>query len=265
MDRVCYAKTMNNLIRGDNMSIFKRKMEQVKQYFKIVATEKKPIVNQLLQEKQEEEKALYFSILCFLAGSTGEPNEKQITFLRRLISGANAGNSLYKYKSMAMELDIHSVREFVATFCNGDLKYYFYIDASVIMQLGETSKTDWELFSDILKVLNINHYDLEALDLIAKSIIMKSITLYEKARSIASGRVLNLSMYQYLYDFYAGKIIDTQSEIHIYSYDQSSVNLSKYAPFSSKQKVLIENISDVLRKNIEIYGGGGYNTYYPEL
>ncbi|MGN0421685.1 MAG: right-handed parallel beta-helix repeat-containing protein [Lachnospiraceae bacterium] len=235
------------------MSAFETQIDKVRKYFEEHKAECYPFENAILREKDEYIKSLYFRMLCTLIRYTGEASDMQVLYVRRLIAGSNAENEFQDYMKMALALDISDVEEFISIFREDSLRYYFCIDGAILLAVAEMEDKKYELLAELVEMLGITHEELEYLTTAAHAIIVQNSELFDEAKALIPDTMRSLSMFHYVRGFYAGAIVDTPEEIHIYSCDKSEVDLLQYGVLKNK-KVVIENISGVLKSNIYFKG-----------
>lgn len=235
------------------MSTYEKQIDKVRKYIEEHKAERYPFENVTLAEKDEFTKSLYLRMLCTLIRYTGEPNEMQVLYVRRLIAGIHAEQGFQEYMKMALELDTTDVDEFVTIFKEESLKYYFGIDGTILLSIAEGEEKQYELLAELVEMLGITREKLIYLTAVAKAIIAQSTEMFDDAKLILPDSVQNLSLYHYISGFYAGMIVDTPVECHIYSCNKANVDLSGYSYLSAK-RVIIENISATLQENIVFNG-----------
>ena len=230
------------------MSDYEKNIDKIRKYFEEHKAERYPFENALLSEKDEYVKSLYFRMLCTLTRYTGEPSEMQVLYIRRLIAGSHAENKFEDYMRMALDLDTEDIDEFISVFEEDDLKYYFCIDGAILLSVIEPHDKNYELLAELIELLGITQRELRHLTTVAKAVISQSVELFNEAQKLASETTRNLSLYHYVANFYAGVILSTPKELHIYSCHRTNVDLAQHSTFRSK-KVIIENISSALKFN----------------
>lgn len=227
------------------MSTFENQIDKIRNYFEDHKAERYPFENAALSEKDEYIKSLYFRILCAVIRYTGEPSEMQVLYVQRLIAGSHAENDFQGYMKMALDLDTNDIDEFISTFIEDDLKYYFCIDGTILLSVAETSDKNYELLAELIEMLGVNQAELTYLASAAKAIITQSTELFDETKALSPNSTKDLSLYHYVSGFYTGMIVDTPELCHIYSCSQQTLDISNYAVFKSK-RVIIENISTTL-------------------
>ena len=230
------------------MSDYEKNIDKIRKYFEEHKAERYPFENVFLREKDEYVKSLYFRMLCTLTRYTGEPSEMQVLYIRRLIAGSHAENKFEDYMRMALDLDTEDIDEFISVFEEDDLKYYFCIDGAILLSVIEPHDKNYELLAELIELLGITQRELRHLTTVAKAAISQSVELFNEAQKLASETTRNLSLYHYVANFYAGVILSTPKELHIYSCNRTNVDLAQHSTFRSK-KVIIENISSALKLN----------------
>lgn len=235
------------------MSTFENQIDKIRKYFEDHKAERYPFENAALSEKDEYIKSLYFRILCAVIRYTGEPSEMQVLYVQRLIAGSHAENDFQGYMKMALDLDTNDIDEFISTFIEDDLRYYFCVDGTILLSVAETSDKNYELLAELIEMLGISQAELTYLASAAKAIITQSTELFDEAKALSPSSTKNLSLYHYVSGFYAGRIVDTPELCHIYSHNHQTLDMSNYAMFKSK-RVIIENIATTLQQNLVFDG-----------
>ena len=92
-------------------------------------------------------------MLCSLIRYTGEPSKMQVLYVRRLMAGINAEAAFEDYMKMALDLDTTDVDEFIATYKQDDLKYYFCIDGMILLAVAENAEKSMNCWQNLLKCL----------------------------------------------------------------------------------------------------------------
>lgn len=221
------------------MSDYEKNIDKIRKYFEEHKAERYPFENALLSKKDEYVKSLYFRMLCTLTRYTGEPSEMQVLYIRRLIAGSKAENEFQDYMRMALDLDTKDIDEFISALKDDKLRFYFCVDGAIVLSIDNTSDKNFELFAELVEMLGICRDEVVYLATISKAIISRDVVMFDGAKDLATENVKALSMYQYIRDFYIGKIVDTEQEVHFYSYEKENVLLDRNV-FKNK-KVTIEN------------------------
>lgn len=235
------------------MSDYENHIDKIRKYFEEHKAERYPFENELLREKDEYVKSLYFRMLCTLIRYTGEPDEMQVLYIRRLIAGSHAENDFQDYMKMALDLDAEDIDEFVSVFKEDDLRYYFCIDGAIVLSVGKTTDKNYELFAELIELLGVCRDELTYLVSASKAILCLSSEQFDEAKAISPRSTKELSLYHYVMSFYAGMIVDTPEIRHIYSHNKMSVDLSKYSEYRAK-RIIIENVSISLKQDIAFEG-----------
>ena len=119
------------------MSTYDKRNEFIKKYFESIKVNQNLFQNLTLKTQNEYIKSLYFRMLCVLAQYTGNVNEMQTLYLKRLMDGCKAELDYIEYMRMAMSLNIKDIDGFVLGFKEDDLRYYFCIDGCILLVLGD--------------------------------------------------------------------------------------------------------------------------------
>lgn len=235
------------------MSDFEKNIDKIREYFEEHKAERYPFKNKRLSEKEEYVKALYFRMLCTLARYTGDANEMQVLYIRRLIAGAHAESKFEDYMKMALDLETKDIDDFVSVFREDALKYYFCIDGAILLSVMQEAEKNYALLAELIEMLGVTNKELQYLTTVAKATILQSSAVFDEARAYITESTESLPLYQYVQAFYAGAITNTPALLHIYSCDKSNVDLSKYSPFKA-QKVILENITANVTTDIVFQG-----------
>lgn len=235
------------------MPEYENKIDKIRKYFEGKKSELYPLKNTMLAEKEEYIKSLYLRMLCSLIRYTGEPSKMQVLYVRRLMAGINAEAAFEDYMKMALDLNTTDVDEFIAAYKQDTLKYYFCIDAIILLSVAENAEKNYELLAELVEMLGINREQLKYLSAAAKAIVMQSSELVDEAKKFLPCSLVNLSLFHYIDGFYTGKIVDTHEKFHVYSSNKAVLDLTNYVSLKAKQ-VIIENISASLPHNIEFRG-----------
>lgn len=234
------------------MSTFERQIDNVRRYFDEHKAERCPFENVALKEKDEYIKSLYFRMLCTLIRYTGEPNEMQVLYVRRLIAGSDAENEFSDYMKMALDLDTSDVDEFISVMSEDILRYYFCIDGAILLSVVKQDK-NFELLAELVEMLGISKNELNYLIAAARAVCMQNSDMFDEAKTLSTDATKKLDLFHYVQGFYSGDIVNTPSLLHIYSRSQAKVDLSAYPTFTA-QKVIIENISAFIDDDIVFEG-----------
>lgn len=235
------------------MSTFENQIDKVRKYFEEHKAENYPFENALLSEKDEYVKSLYYRMLCTLIRYTGEPEEMQVLYVRRLIAGSNAENEFQDYMKMALDLETKDVEEFLTVVGEDALRYYFTIDGIILLSVVKNADKHYELLAELVEMLGITRKELTYVAAVAKSILAQSTEVFDEAKELLPDSMREVSLYHYVLGFYAGAIVNTSEECHIYASDKEEVDLTKYSPFRAR-RVVIENVSVAMQENIEFDG-----------
>ena len=207
------------------MTAFMKSVEEIRDYLRTKKINLYPIENDLLEEKDEYIKSLYLRMLCVLMRYGGEPSDMQVNYVNRLIVGIKSEEAFQAYMKMALDINSSDVEEFINVVSEDDLKYYFCIDACVVLVIADSEDKQYELFAELIEVLGINIEELEYLSKVVKAYITQSSIFFEEAKSVVPISLRDFSVQYYIKEFYTGTIIDCPEELHIYSHNKAEIDL----------------------------------------
>lgn len=231
------------------MSTYDKRNEFIKKYFESIKVNQNLFQNLTLKTQNEYIKSLYFRMLCVLAQYTGNVNEMQTLYLKRLMDGCKAELDYIEYMRMAMSLNIKDIDGFVLGFKEDDLRYYFCIDGCILLVLGDGNEKKYELLVKCAEILKINPQKLQSLALLSKAIILQDSEMINCVKQQSVELIERLCLYPYIANFYTGLIENNESKFHLYSCCNKKVNLSLNPKITAKT-VIIENIFYKLETNI---------------
>lgn len=223
------------------MSTYQERIDTVRKYFQSLKANRYPFVNEVLAEKEEYTKSLYFRLLCALVRYTCEPNEMQVLYIERLIAGCKAEQKYRDYMRMALELEIKDVEEFVSSLKETELKYYFCIDGSILLMLADSDDKNYELLAEIVEIFGITRQEVQYLALASRAIVAQNSTMFEDAQKQSPESVQTLSLFPYVAGFYSGLVVNSDQKVYLYSCSKAKVDLSNYQQLKPN-KLLIENM-----------------------
>lgn len=231
------------------MSTYQERIDTVRKYFQSLKANRYPFVNETLAEKDEYTKSLYFRLLCTLVRYTCEPNQMQVLYIERLIAGCKAEQKYRDYMRMALELEIKDVEEFVSALKETELKYYFCIDGSILLMLSNSDDKNYELLAEIVEIFGITRQEVQYLALASRAIVAQNSTMFEDAQKQSPESMSSLFLFPYIANFHTGLVINDRKIFHMYSYEKSYVDLSRFSSVTS-QTVILDNSIISLQKNI---------------
>lgn len=230
------------------MSEFKKNIDNIRNYYNEFKYQNYPIENQIFLEKDELFKSYYFRMLYALIRYSGEPKESQVTFFKRLLSGCKVEKNFKEYIRLALEIDITVVENFLELLQKDVLKYYFSIDALILLVLGDESNDVYLFYSEILDMLKFSKQEIKYVSNAVKAIIEQDTSLFDLTRNLLPESMYELNLFEYVKDFYSGVIINNPIFTHIYSKDKKEYDIPDN--LIQSQNVVLENL--ILNKNITI-------------
>lgn len=213
------------------------------------------IRNKVLEEKGEYEKFLYINMLCTVIQYDNEPSKEQILFLNRIVKGIRCANKIEYYMRKAIETDINILQSFVTEYEEKELKYYFILDSIILINLAKKYRKNYTYLSGLIEVLGITKQDVDYISQIAKSILLQDSEIFKEAGKLKSKSTENLNFKEYLKYYFTGEIIDTDTELYIYSRNQSIMEFGKIE--DNKYQYRRFDVQNIIFENLKIIFLGG--------
>lgn len=252
------------------MEEFSKNIDGIRNMLKDSKAEKYAIVNPELVTLDEYVKGLYLKVLCTVINYQNDPSEMQILYLKRIVNGISIDDTAEECMRKALEISIEDMQEFLSIMGKLNCKYYFAVDGIILSLLGKGNAPGYDYLAEILELLEINKADLEYICMITKSVLQQDSSFYDKAKELVNERVEKLDFAPYIHSYYAGAIVDTDTEKH---YSAPDMNLSyniEYLCNYRERKVVFENVEiefdfewtfdgceEVVFRNCSLLGKGG--------
>ena len=237
---------------------------------KDLKAEKYAIVNPELVALDEYVKGLYLKVLCTVIQYENDPSEMQILYLKRIVNGISIDDTAEECMRKALEISTEDMQEFLSIMEKSNCKYYFAVDGIILSSLGKGNAPSYDYLAEIVELLEINKSDLEYLCTITKSVLQQDSAFYDQAKELVNERVGQLDFTPYIQNYYAGAIVDTDTEKHYFA---PNMNLSyniEYLCNYRERKVVFENVEievdfewtfdgceEVVFRNCRLLGKGG--------
>lgn len=218
------------------------KAGSIKQMLDALKSEKYALCNSELVMLDEYIKNLYVKLLCTVVQYNDDPEEGQMAYLKRVISGIEIDDSLEVCMRKALEISETDVQEFLSIVEKEKYKYYFILDGIVLLTLGKRNEESYEYFAELIELLGINKMDLNYICAVAKAVLEQSSLQFDNAAEWLNERVENLDFTPYIRNFYAGTIINSESEKHYFASDKEISRNITYLTNYSERRVVFENV-----------------------
>ena len=219
-------------INSENNQLYIRMVKVLKDYSDKFSN---PIKHKELAEMDEYNKSLYFRMLCMLSQCEATTTDKQIWFLTRLLKGNIAEEELEEYTVKALEIETEDIEAFVDAFQGNIIKFYFVIDALIMLNLSEINNKQTEMIADIVRFLEISERDLSCIALLSKSILINDINAYDEAKELITNETKRLDLFEYIRNFYQGNYSLDENIVRYYSNIPMELELSGTFEYESIQ------------------------------
>lgn len=224
------------------MEKFSKNIDGIRNMLKDLKSEKYAIVNPELIALDEYVKGLYLKVLCTVIQYENDPSEMQILYLRRIVNGISIDDTSEECMRKALEISTEDMQEFLSIMGKLNCKYYFAVDGIILSSLGKGNAPSYDYLAEILELLEINKADLEFICMITKSILQQDSSFYNQAKNLVNERVEKLDFAPYIYNYYAGAIVDTDIEKHYSAPDKKLSYDIEYVSDYKEKIVVFENL-----------------------
>lgn len=218
------------------------KADGIKQMLDALKSEKYALRNSELVILDEYIKKLYVKLLCTVIQYKDEPEEGQLAYLKRVISGIDIDDTLEVCMRKALEISEADVKEFLSIVSKEKYKYYWTLDGIVLLAMAKKNKESYEYFAELIELLEINKSDLEYISTVAKAVLEQSSVYFNHSTTLKNERVENLNFVPYIRNFYAGAIVDTESEKYYSAPDKELSGDIIYPVNYEEKRVVFENV-----------------------
>ncbi len=229
-------------------------IDDIRKWMKELQSERYAIKNALLQELEEYVKQLYVTVLCTVVQYHNEQTEGQMLLLKRIVSGIGVDENVTEYMRKALEINETQMQEFRSMIGDGDIKYYFAIDALLLVALGGGEKDTYEYLAELLELLDISKRDLECLCTVAKAIVMQDGAVYDEAKNMMSEQISGLDLSAYVCSFYTGIIADSEKLVYYHSADENDSDVIELEDSFSAETVIFSNLNLDCVSDVCFYG-----------
>lgn len=194
------------------MEKFNKRIEEIRTMMSGMKVEMYAIVNPELAALDEYTKNLYLKVLCTVIQYENEPFEMQTLYLKRLIAGIGTEEPLEEYMRKALEISDVDIKEFISYMKENQVRYYFALESMVLTAMGQQTQNNYEYLAELIELCGITKEDLKYLAFIAESILRQDSGYYDTAKDNINNRTKSLNFYPYVSNYYAGALIDNDSE-----------------------------------------------------
>lgn len=194
------------------MEKFNKRIEEIRTMMSGMKGEMYAIVNPELAALDEYTKNLYLKVLCTVVQYENEPSEMQTLYLKRLIAGIGTEEPLEEYMRKALEISDVDIKEFISYMKENQVRYYFALESMVLTAMGQQTQNNYEYLAELIELCGITKADLKYLAFIAESILRQDAGYYDTAKNNINNRTKSLNFYPYVSNYYAGALIDNDSE-----------------------------------------------------
>ena len=224
------------------MEKFNKNIEGIRKMLADKKGEKYAISNQDIMVLDEYIKNLYLKVLCTLVQYENNPTDMQILFLKYIVNGMGVDAPVEEYMRKALEISETDMQEFLSIMAENKVKYYFVLEGILLVSLGNPERENYVYSSEIIELINVNKDDLEYVSLVAKSVLWQQSSFYDEAKNRINERVQSIDFTSYIKNYYAGAIVDTDTEKHYSAPDKKLSESMVYPTVFKERKVVFENV-----------------------
>lgn len=202
----------------------KSNINEIRRFFKEAMSEKYAIKNTGLREKDEYIKVLYIKMLATIAQYENDINDMQVVFLKRISKGIACEEPIEEYMRKALEISVIEVQEFIENYKKDINKFYFGLDAIILLLLGSDVEQRRLYVAEILEMLNLSKGELTYLSMLARSILMQDSKVYDEAKAVMVESLKDVNFYEYIKNYYAGAVVDNDFQTIYTAPEKQSVD-----------------------------------------
>ena len=250
------------------MDQFNKKIEGIRRMMEEMKSDKYAISIPELVELDEYIKSLYLKVLCTIIQYENNPTDVQVLYLKRIIKGMHAEQSMEEYMRKALDISEADIQEFLKNLEENKIKYYFVLDGIILASIGNGDSVGYEYLAELIELLGVNKEDLQYISLVAKSVLMQESKLYNSAKALCNERVEMVNYAPYILNYYCGAIVDTNEEKYYSAPEKRDSVEINYPNSYRERKVTFSNLvleithdwnfegcEEVIFKNCVIIGG----------
>lgn len=224
------------------MEQFHKKIDGIRKMLEEMKGQKYAIANPDLVSLDEYVKSLYIQVLCTVVQYENEPADMQILYLKRIVNGIGVEDPVEEYMRKALEISETDIQEFLSHMKEGKARYYFALDAILLVSLAQTSQPSYEYVAELMELLEIDKQSLSHLAMVAKSILVQESTDFDSAKEHATEYTAELNFKPYIHNYYVGAIVDTPIEKYYASPDIVLENEIELPTSYEERLVTFENL-----------------------
>ncbi len=224
------------------MEDFNNKIDVIRNAMEELRGEKYALVNPHNAALDGYVKNLYLKLLCTVVQYKNEPTELQLLYLKRILSGMEAEYPLEEYMRMAAEITLDDVVEFLSLMKDSDTKYYFALEGVLLTVMGGSPEENYVYLAEIMELSEITKNELQHLCEVAKSVLRQDTALFDEAKLLADAHTKHLDFWPYINNYYAGAIVDTETEKHYVAPDQQKSSGVIFKTEYKEKTVIFENL-----------------------
>ena len=236
------------------MEQFDKKIDGIRKMLEEMKDQKYAIVNPELVALDEYVKSLYMQVLCTVIQYENEPGEMQILYLKRIANGMDVEEPIEEYMKKALEISETDIKEFLSHMKTGKARYYFALDAILLVSMAQTSQPSYEYVAQLLELLEIDKRSLNHLALVAKSVLVQQSADFDCAKELATEYTSGLNFMPYIHNFYVGAIVDTPDEKYYASPDIVLGNEIELPTSFDERFVTFENLVITVSQDLHFNG-----------
>lgn len=213
------------------------------------------IVNEDFLRLDDFKQNLYLKVLCTLIQYENEPSAMQLLFFARLLKGAEKEEPVEDYMRQALDLSADNIRDFVQFIREDICRYYFALEAIMLVTMEKASRGRYEYLAEILELIGITKPEVDYLSSVAKSVLMQDTSYLNKAHlEIWPKLSENIKKVSSLPYHYIGVCIEDNDEILSIS-APSIINYNiDNSILKNKKKIILKNLNVNLTCNLVFDG-----------
>ena len=224
------------------MEQFHKKIDGIRKMLEEMKGHKYAIANPDLVSLDEYVKSLYIQVLCTVVQYENEPVDMQILYLKRIVNGIGVEDPVEEYMRKALEISETDIQEFLSHMKEGKARYYFALDAILLVSMAQTSQPSYEYIAELIELLEIDKQSLSHLAMVAKSVLVQQSADFDCAKEHATEYTAELNFMPYIHNYYVGAIVDTPIEKYYASPDIVLENEIELPTSYEERLVTFENL-----------------------
>ena len=224
------------------MEQFHKKIDGIRKMLEEMKGHKYAIANPDLVSLDEYVKSLYIQVLCTVVQYENEPVDMQILYLKRIVNGIGVEDPVEEYMRKALEISETDIQEFLSHMKEGKARYYFALDAILLVSMAQTSQPSYEYVAELIELLEIDKQSLSHLAMVAQSVLVQQSADFDCAKEHATEYTAELNFMPYIHNYYVGAIVDTPIEKYYASPDIVLENEIELPTSYEERLVTFENL-----------------------